>query len=237
VSLIKDIKIALDPEREWRRRGWGEEHRYPVTGSDGQALVLTFRVPVEWDTIDVMKLRADAAAPDGSLARALVMLSREVETTGAIAVVGIARTVPREGKPDASLFAVLTFAVSDLPGPAPAEIPGAEVEPIELNHPGLPYKGVRIRRIRDATVPSGQQIPVLTVQYLVDTGHGWLATTFATPQPEVFERLVPLLDKIASACWLDPAVSPTDANADADADADADKAKPKTKLKLKRRPR
>ncbi len=44
----------------------------------------------------------------------------------------------------------------------------------------------------------------LTIQYMVRTDYGVLTSTFATPQGEVFDRLIPVLDKIAGACWLDP---------------------------------
>jgi len=203
MSLIKDLRIARDPERYWRSRGWGPEWRFPVPRPAGEALALSIRIPVEWEAIDVLKMAPDVAQTP--LPQAMATLAREVDAAGVITVLGIARPVAREGKPDAHLFAILTCALTDVAGPAPDSIPGAEVEPIELNHPNAPYRGVRVRRVRSANVSGKPPMSFLTVQYLVQTGHGWLATTFATPQRDVFERLGPLLDKIAGATWLDPA--------------------------------
>jgi hypothetical protein len=205
MPLIKDLRIARDPERYWRSRGWGPEWRFPVARPGDEPLALSLRVPIDWKAVDVLEMPAEVAATPGSLSQAMARLAREVDASGVIAVLGIARTVAREGKPDAHLFATITFALTDVAGPAPDSIPGAEVEPIELNHPGAPYRGVRVRRVRDAVEPGKAPMSFLTVQYLVQTGYGWLATTFATPQRDVFERLGPLLDKIAGATWLDPA--------------------------------
>lgn len=204
MSLIKDLRIARDPERYWRSKGWGPEWRFPVEQSGGERLMLSLRVPVDWQAIDVLKMPAEAATAEGSMTQAMAALARETDAAGVIAVVGIGRAVALEGKPDAHLFATITVALADLPGPAPDSIPGAEVEPIELDHGRGVYRGVRVRRTRNAAAPGLAPMKFLTVQYLVDTGHGWLSTTFATPQHDVFEKLGLLFDKIAGACWLDP---------------------------------
>lgn len=206
MSLIKNLKIARDPEGYWRSHGWGPEWRFPVTGPRGEPLAVSARMPGEWKATDVLKMAPEAAASSGSVAQAMALLAREVDAAGVIGVLGIGRAVKREGKPDAHLFAVIAFALADVAGPPPESIPGAEVEPVEFEHPNGPYRGIRVRRTKQVGAASDQLgKSVLTVQYLLRTDYGVLATTFATPQQDAFEKLTPVLDKIAGACWLDPA--------------------------------
>jgi hypothetical protein len=204
MSLIKDIRLARDSERRLRSQGWGPEWRYPVERSGGDSLVLSFRVPVDWKAIDVLKMPSEAAA-SGSLAQAMALLAREVDATGVIGVVGIGRVVEREGQPDLNLFATISFAFAEVAGPLPESSADTEVEAIEFEHQEWSYRGVRVRRTHPVkAAPDQLGASFLTIQYLVRTDYGALAITFATPQA-AFGQLIPLLDKIAGACVLRPA--------------------------------
>jgi hypothetical protein len=177
---------------------------FPATGSRGEPLVLSTRAPADWRVFDVMKMPADAAARNGSLAHVVAALARGIDAAGVIAILALGRDLPREGQPDAQLFATLTVSLADVAGPFPRSVPGAEVEPIEFKHPHERYRGVRIHRVRNAAVlPDQPPVPVLSVQYMVQTRHGLLISTFMTPQVDVFIRLLPVFDAIAGACRLD----------------------------------
>jgi hypothetical protein len=204
MSLIKSLKIARDPEAYWRSQGWGPKLTFLVPRSDGERLVLSLRVPADWEAVDVLNMPREVAATPGSMAQALANLGRVVDQSGVVTVLGIARAVEREGQPDAHLFATITLAVADVPGESPDSIPGAEVEPIEFKDPRGDYRGVRVRQVLSReVVPDQPPMSFLTVQHLIQTEHGWLAITFATPQHEVFAKLGRLFDKIAASCRLD----------------------------------
>ncbi|MDQ6775291.1 MAG: hypothetical protein M3071_03505 [Actinomycetota bacterium] len=198
-------QLALDPEAYWRSSGWGPEWRFPATRLDGEPLELSLRVPLAWEAFDVMKRPVGAATMTGPLARAVAPLAQGIEAAGVIAIIGIDHALPLEGADDAHLFVTLTVALADVTGAIPEYFPGAQVEPVEFGHPDGSYRGLRIRRIKEAAVtPDGHPVPLLAVQYMVRTEHGVLAIAFATPQVEVFEALDELLVKIAGTCTLTP---------------------------------
>jgi hypothetical protein len=204
IDSAERARIARDPEAYWRSCGWGPEWRFPATRSDGEPLVLSLRVPVDWKAFDVMQMPADAVARTDALEQTVAALARGIDAAGVIAIMGIGHELPREGMSDAQLFVTLTVALAEVSGPFPDRITGAEVEPVEFAQPGVTYRGVRIRRVRNAAVlPDQPALPVLTVQYMVRTDHGVLAITFITPQVDAFEKLGLLLEKIAGACSLD----------------------------------
>jgi len=204
VNLFKSSDTVEDREAIWRSHGWGPPWKFPATRAGGTPLVLSLRVPVAWKAMDVMKMPAEVASTNGSLAQAVATLAHGIEAAGVVAIMGIGHELPREGKPDAQLFVLLSIALKDAHGPLPDAIPGADLEPVEFKHEAGNYRGVRIRRVTDAAVlPEHPPQPVLSTQYLLKTRHGVLACTFTTPQVVVFEKLSPLLDKIAAGCHLD----------------------------------
>jgi hypothetical protein len=203
VSLIKAFKHVRDPEAIWRENGWGPKLTFLAARPDGEPLVLTLRVPLEWETCDVLHMPAEVAAEPGSLAHALASLGKEVDSPDPITVLGMARPVQREGKPDVHLIATVTIAVADVSGPAPESVPGGEVEPVEFRNSERDYRGVRIREVKSRELVPGQPLSFLTVQYMLECEHGWLVITFATPQADVFTKLGGLLDKIVEGVRLD----------------------------------
>jgi hypothetical protein len=202
--MIKNILKGRDPESIWRSEGWGSEWTFPAVGAQGEQLDFKIRTPLEWAKADVRAL--PETSPPESVAQAMRRLSSAVGTAGVVALLGVEHTVARQDEPDLHLFATLTVALKDLPGAMPESLPDAQVGPIELNTPGGLYRGVRIRRLAQAElVPDRPAMPYLTVQYMVRTDYGVLASTFATPQVGTFDGLMAVFDKIATACWLDPA--------------------------------
>jgi hypothetical protein len=192
-----DIDVTGDREAYWRSQGWGPEWSFDTTRTDGRPLVFSIRVPVAWNACDVMKLPVDRAEDRHSLPHMLAALARGIDAAGVIAIMGIGHDLIMEGEPPAGLFAVLTVALRQVPGPFPDSIPGARVDSVEFGHAGGNYPGVRIVRLHEGEGEGEGEGSLLTVQYLVQTDHGVLASTFATPQAGLFERLLPLLDKIA----------------------------------------
>jgi hypothetical protein len=203
LSLIKALKHRRDPEAIWREGGWGPTRAFPTSGFDGEPLMLTLRLPLGWDAADLLKVPPEMAADvkPGSLAEAITSTASVAGTSGAIAVLGMTRPIEREGKPDARALLSMTVALSDLPGPAPESIPDAEVKPVEFKDEDRDYRGVRIQQIRSREVLPGV-LPFLTVQFMLETEHGWLVITFATPQANFFTRTETLFDKIAETCLL-----------------------------------
>ncbi|HWF73830.1 MAG TPA: hypothetical protein VG186_10830 [Solirubrobacteraceae bacterium] len=205
MSLIKNLKIARDPEAYWRRQGWGPKLTFLIERPGAERLALTLRIPLDWQAFDALDMPADAEPPPGSMAQAVAALARVAGAAGVITVLGITRTVAREGNPDAQLFATVSVALADVPGEAPESSPAAEVGAVEFEHPDGDYRGTRIREVRRAEiVPGNEPASFLSVQYLLETEYGWLAVTFATPQVEVFEKLGLLFDKIAGGCRIEP---------------------------------
>ena len=204
MPVIKNILRGRDPESIWRSEGWSSEWRFPAVGSGGEELLFKIRTPLEWTKADVRSL--PETSPAESVAEAMRRLSAAVGTAGVVALLGVEHTVAREDEPDVHLFATLTVALKDLAGPMPDSVPDAEVSPVDLNTPGGHYRGVRVRGLAEAElVPGRSAMPYLTVQYMVRTDYGVLASTFATPQVGTFEGLMPVFDKIATACWLERA--------------------------------
>jgi hypothetical protein len=200
MHLARRLQLARDPEGFWRSQGWGPEWRFRTARRGGRRLDFSIRVPVDWNAFDVMKMPAEAATRPGGLAQAVQALAQGVDAAGVIAIMGIGHDLPREGEPDAHLFVLLSVALRVVPGPFPDSIPGARVDPILFEHEGGNYPGVRVRRVHHAEALSGEPpMSLLTVQYLVQTDYGVLASTFVTPQVAVFETLMPLLDKVAGA--------------------------------------
>jgi hypothetical protein len=116
----------------------------------------------------------------------------------------MARPVELEGRPDFYLLLTMTVALSQLPGPAPESIPDAEVKPVEFKDEAGDYRGKRIQQIRSRDVLPGQPaVSFLTVQFMLETEHGWLVVTFATPQANFFARAESMFDKIAETCRLE----------------------------------
>lgn len=158
----------------------------------GQDVEFAIALPDEWSFVDLLdpavaewageELDAvlAAARQGGESARMLMMRSLIAHTS--------------EGEP---LTAGLTVALAD--GSTP--VASAPLEELELSLPGaelsavaLPAgSGVRVRRIV-RTPPLGEagEIPMLSVQYLLHTGHGLLTIGFTTGQashPEAWEEL------------------------------------------------
>jgi hypothetical protein len=205
MSLIKALKYRRDPEALWHKSGWGPKLTFLASGTHGEPLVLTLRVPLDWETCDVLNMPAEVAATPGSMAQAMASVAKVVDSAGAITVLGMTLPVKREGEPDVNLLATMTIALADAPGPPPESMSGAEVEPVEFRYGGRSaYRGVRIRQEqRRDNVPSQPPIPFLIVQYMLECEHGRLVITFATPQMDVFTRLAGLLDKIAEGVRLE----------------------------------
>ena len=164
--------------------------------------MLRVRTPLPWRRIDAREVSDPVLT--GSVAQAMQRLSSTAGAAGVLAVLGMEHTLALGGAPHLRLFATLTVALKDLPGPMPELRPGDGVTPIELNTAGGRYAGVRVRRVSEsAIVPGAAPVSFLTIQYLVRTRYGVLASTFATPQPEIFDRLIPALHQIAAGVWLE----------------------------------
>ena len=128
-------------------------------------------------------------------------LAAVVGTSGAIAVQGVMWPIEREGRPEVRALLSMTVALSELPIPAPESVPDTEVKPVEFKDEAGDYRGTRIRQIRRREVRPGV-LPFLTVQFMLETEHGWLVITFATPQTKFFIRIEGTFDKVAETCRL-----------------------------------
>jgi hypothetical protein len=205
MSLIKALKP--DPEAKWRKGGWRPRLAFRTSGFGGEPLTLTLRLPLEWMTCDFLALPAEVTAvkpKPGSLAEAMMSIATVADRSGAITVQGMVRPVELEGRPDFYLLLTMTVALAQLPGPAPQSIPDAEVRPVEFKDEGGAYRGTRIRQIRSREFLPGQPaVSFLTVQFMLETGHGWLVITFATPQADLFTQTESMFDKIAEMCRLE----------------------------------
>lgn len=197
------MRLTEPLERKWLKRhlrdireraGWGPRLTWPVTGAGEGELLFALRIPLEWKTVDALDR---PPGEPGSLNQVMTALARSVDAAGVIA----AQCIFRMAGEHAPVFATVTAARADVAGPPPESVPGAEVERASLPVGG----GVRVKRTREAElVPGRDPMPVLIVQYLLETGHGALALTFTTPQHAIFDEFAELFEKIAQTAWLGP---------------------------------
>jgi hypothetical protein len=165
--------------------GWGAPLRFAVERPGQPPLSFRFRLPEGVRLIDVRRLAAAAGAP-GTVARAAKGLERGAQAAGVI-VIGAISPPPAPDGP-VEVLATVTVALSDVPGPPRVEdylLPQSERADQEVTR--LSDRVARIRRLSVESLSAGHEpVPILTIQYLVQTEYGAMSMTFSTTHHEMF---------------------------------------------------
>ncbi len=171
---------------------------YPAKGPAGESLELSLSLPADWSPFDVGAQAPHKRAQPGGVSAALSDLSRAMNEAGGIVVTGIRSGIgAAPGAPARILYATLSAALADVSGDPPDQTPGA----VRVNLPA--GSGVRVRKVAAVKAVDGvPAAPVLTERYLLRTGHGALALTFATPQVEFAREHVDAFSKVAWSCTI-----------------------------------
>jgi hypothetical protein len=171
---------------------------YPAKGPAGESLELSLSLPADWSPFEVGADAPPKRAQPGAVSAALSDISRAMTEAGGIVVTGIRSGIgAAAGAPSRILYATLSAALADVGGDPPDGTPGA----VRVDLPAGP--GVRVRKVAAVKALDGvPAAPVLTERYLLRTGHGALALTFATPQVEFAREHVEAFGKVAWSCTI-----------------------------------
>jgi hypothetical protein len=181
-------------EQVYRQHGWGPQLTFPVVrAGDRPPLVFQLRLPDGVRLIDVRKLAAAARGAPAIVGRAADALDRAGEVAGVI----VAAAICPKPKPDMPLevLATVTVALSDVEGPPRVEqylVP--ESERVEQEVTKMSDRVTRIRRLSAESIgPGHDPVPMLMIQYLIETQFGALAMAFSTTHVEMFGASARLL--------------------------------------------
>jgi hypothetical protein len=159
----------------------------PVTGED---LAFAIALPEEWSYVDLL----DPGVSEWAGPELAAALAAARQTGGAARMLMMRSLIAHtpEGEP---LTAGVTVALADNETRVASEplqdisLPGAQLSAVALPA----GDGVRVRRlVRTPPLPDGDEIPMLSLQYLLHTPHGLLTIGFTTGQashPEAWEQL------------------------------------------------
>jgi hypothetical protein len=152
-----------------------------------------------WEQIDLLDADVDQVI-DAPLAAAL----RRGAHGGPHARLLMARSLYMATPEGSPLGMGLSVLLADRAAPVSSAAPAdtdfgdAEIAAIEL-----PVgTGLRIRRLQAGAEIEGEPVPVLSVQYLIHTGHGLLTMTLSTPQAASTAEWEEMFDAMARTAEL-----------------------------------
>jgi hypothetical protein len=172
------VSAAL--EAAWQDAGWGPRRASPVVGHD-PPLLFSLRWPDGWKVDELQGGDDGAPSADSPLGRLRVWGAGPA----AITTQRVTLRLPRPGRPDFQLLATLSASLADVGD--------------------LPEDGVRVRSTRPVTL--GDDLPsleVLVVRHMLQTPFGVLALAFSALQPDFYDVLEPLFERVAQTVRLDP---------------------------------
>jgi hypothetical protein len=175
-------------EEMYRKAGWGPLRSWPVPQSDRDSLVFQVRLPVALELIEVGNLARQGPGAPAVVGAATTLLERAADAAGVV-VVGALRptTVPESER---QVLATMTVAFSEITGPPaledflPADSEQKREEDAEVTK--LSDKVTRIKRLSRESLGEGlEPVPVLLIQYLLETSYGALVVAFSTTDLEM----------------------------------------------------
>ncbi len=172
------MSVAL--EAAWQEAGWGPRRASPVTGHD-PPLLFSLRWPEGWQVQELRGGHGGTPSADSPLGR----LRLWGAGPDAITTQRVTLRLPRPGRADFQLLATLSASLADVGD--------------------LPADGVRVRSTRPVTL--GDDLPsleVLVVRHMLQTPFGVLALAFSALQPDFYDVLEPLFERVAQTVRLDP---------------------------------
>jgi hypothetical protein len=173
-------------ERIYRKGGWGPLLTWPVARAEDTPLVFQMRLPTKVYMLDIAELVDAAAGAPEFVDEAQQALARGAEAAGAI-VVGV--LCADEDSGERELLATVTVALSEVTGP-PDVKEGIETDGNRRTHTEvtkLSDKGTEVRRLVAETVPGeAEPVPILMMQYLIETRYGAMTMAFSTTNTDMF---------------------------------------------------
>jgi hypothetical protein len=166
--------------------GWGAPLRFTVERPGRPTLMFRFQLPAAVRLIDVRRLAASGSGVPSSVGHAAKGLSRAAAAGGVI-VIGAICTPPEPDGP-VEVLATVTAALSEVAGPPRIEdhlLPESGRADQEVTR--LSEQVTRIRRLSvESLSPDQEPVPMLMIQYLVQTEYGAMSMAFSTTHHEMF---------------------------------------------------
>jgi hypothetical protein len=173
-------------DRVYRKGGWGPQLTWPVPRADGAPLVFQMRLPAKVQLIDVDKLAESAEEAPEFVTEGRTALARGAEALGAIVVGALCGTAD-DGERE--VLGTVTVALAGVTGP-PDLNEGVEVDGNRRTHTTvikLSDRATEIKRLIAETVPDrAEPVPMLMMQYLIETRYGALTMSFSTANTDMF---------------------------------------------------
>jgi hypothetical protein len=177
--------MMVAPDRR-TAAGWGAPLTFAVRRPGRPRLAFRFQLPDGVRLLDVRRIAAAAPAAPSAVARAAKGLTRAVEAGGVIVVGAICPPPSLDGPLE--VLATVTVALADVPGPPVLKdylVPESERADQEITR--LSEHVTRIRRLSvEALSPEQEPVPMLMIQYLVETRYGAISMAFSTTHDEMF---------------------------------------------------
>lgn len=175
-------------ERELRKQGWGPLRTYPAARADGGPLVFQLRLPRGIELVDLGAL-VDSAPGAPELARRGAAALQRVREKTPVVLMGALRR--EQADAPGEVLGTLTVSLPDLPWPPELE-EGDEHDPdgrlvANTEVTEMTEKAIRVKRM--AAEPQGdgrEPLPVLMLQYLIQTRYGPLSLAFSTTHADMF---------------------------------------------------
>jgi hypothetical protein len=190
-------------EKLYREGGWGPQLTFPVKRAAGKPLVFQCRLPNGLALIEVQKLAAAARGAPTAVGKATTALERAGEAAGVI-VVG-ALCPPRASDAELEVLATMTVALADVKGPPnPEDFMLAETERSTQEVTKISDKATMIRRLSVESLDQAQEpVPMLVVQYLLESQFGALVWAFSTTHHEMFGQWArDMYAKVVETGWI-----------------------------------
>jgi hypothetical protein len=184
------------------RQEWTTKYQWPVRRTAGAELVFSLRVPPATRVIDVADLGAAAEGAPAEIRTQAENLRKLVHTPGGIicAAACVARANPADLA--ATLTAALAEGVRGVPDPDKLGASAAG-EPLRRDVRRVGEKAVVIDQLSALPAEPGEApIPMLLMQYLLQTRYGALSLAFNTSDVGIIQDGRQVFFDIASTSWI-----------------------------------
>jgi hypothetical protein len=175
-------------ERIYRNGGWGPLLTWPVARAEGTPLVFQMRLPTKVYLIDTAELADHAPGAPEFVGQAQQALQRGAEAAGAI-VVGALCADQDSGERE--VLATVTVALSEVTG-SPDVTEGIETDGDRRTHTEvtkLSDQATEVKQLIAETVPGqAEPVPILMMQYLIETRYGAVTMAFSTTNTDMFGK-------------------------------------------------
>ena len=171
-----------------RKGGWGPLQTWQVPRADAKPLVFQIRLPVAMELVDLPSLARQARGAPAAVAQGAVELEQVAGPAGLV-VVGALRP-SKVPEAEREVLATMTVAFSEIEDRLEAEdflVPDSErtvKSDVEVTR--LSDRAMLVRRLSLESPGHGlEPVPMLLMQYLLQTRYGALVMAFSTTNQEM----------------------------------------------------